>query len=226
MNRAFIWITRGVYTFFGLVFVSVVAFKVFQPVQVLPRIRLGPGYWLLDQDGQRLTNEDMRGKVVLYSFLYTRCPGDCYGIVPLLQKVQVQGPQIMGDIPFAIVTITLDPAHDTPEVLKAYAQQVGAQPGLWYFATHPDPKRLKLIVGAGFGVWYEPQPDGSVRFAPRYVLVDGWGIVRGDYKYETIASTEERILRHLGVLAEEIQNSQGSAKLAYEAAHFFLCYAP
>ncbi len=224
--KAYRWVVRGVYGFFGTVFVAVVAFKVFQPVQVLPRVRLGPGFILVDQNGQQLTNEDLRGKVVLYAFLYTRCPGDCYGIVPTLQRAQAEGPAIMGDIPFRIVAISLDPAHDTPEVLRAYARQVGADPAVWTFATHPDPKRLKLIVGAGFGEYYEPQPDGSVRFDPRYILIDGWGIVRGEYKYETLASTEERILRHLGVLAEEIRNSQGSAKLAYEAAHFFLCYAP
>ncbi len=224
--KAYRWVVRGVYGFFGTVFVAVVAFKVFQPVQVLPRVRLGPGFTLVDQNGQQLTNEDLRGKVVLYAFLYTRCPGDCYGIVPTLQRVQAEGPAIMGDIPFRIVAISLDPAHDTPEVLQAYAQQIGADPEIWIFATHPDPKRLKMIVGAGFHEYYERQSDGSVYFDPRYVLIDGWGIVRGEYKYETLASTEERILRHLGVLAEEIRNSQGSAKLAYEAAHFFLCYAP
>jgi len=173
-----------------------------------------------------LTNEDLRGKVVLYAFFYTRCPGDCYGIIPTLQTVQEQAPAIMGDIPFRIVLISLDPAYDTPEVLRAYAQRVGAQPDLWILATHPDPVRLKMIVGSGFEEYYEPQDDGSIRFDPRYVLIDGWGIVRGEYKYETLASTEERIVRHLGVLAEEIRNSQGSARLAYEAAHFFLCYAP
>ncbi len=224
--NAYRWVVRGVYGFFGTLILAVVVFKVFQPVQVLPRVRLGPGFILVDQNGEPLTNEDLRGKVVLYSFFYTRCPDDCYGIVPTLQYVQAQAPAIMGDIPFRIVLISLDPEYDTPERLRAYAERVGAQPGLWLLATQPDPQRLRMLIGSGFNMYYEPQDDGSVRFAPRYVLIDGWGIVRGEYKYETLASTEERIVRHLGVLAEEIRNSQGSAKLAYEAAHFFLCYAP
>jgi len=220
------WIVRGVYVFFGILILAVVAFKVFQPVQVLPRVRLGPGFILVDQNGDPLSNEDLRGKVVLYAFFYTRCPGDCYGVVPTLQRIQDEAPAIMGDIPFRIVLISLDPEYDTPERLRAYAEAVGAWPDVWILATHPDSRRLKTIVGSGFRMYYELQDDGHVRFAPRYILVDGWGIVRGEYKYETLRSTEERILRHLGVLAEEIQNSQGSAKLAYEAAHFFLCYAP
>ncbi len=224
--KAYRWVVRGVYAFFGVVIVAVVAFKVFQPVQVLPRVRLAPGFILVDQDGQPVTNEDMRGKVVLYAFFYTRCPGDCYGVISTLQAVQDQGTRLMGDIPFRIVLISVDPAHDTPEVLRAYAQRVGARPEVWIFATQPDPKRLKMLVGGGFNAYYDVQPDGSVRLDPHYVLVDGWGIVRGEYKYETLASTQARIVRHLGVLAEEIRNSQGSAKLAYEAAHFFLCYAP
>jgi len=45
-------------------------------------------------------------------------------------------------------------------------------------------------------------------------------------RYATEVSNADRILRHLGVLAEEVRNSKGTTKLAYEAAHLFLCYAP
>jgi hypothetical protein len=44
--------------------------------------------------------------------------------------------------------------------------------------------------------------------------------------YQTQVSDTERILRHLGVLAEEVESSTGAASFAYEAAHLFLCYAP
>ena len=70
------------------------------------------------------------------------------------------------------------------------------------------------------------QADGSFKFDPAFVLVDGWGIVRGEYRYQTMTPDSERILRHLGVLAEEVINSQGANSIAYEAAHYFLCYAP
>ena len=64
----------------------------------------------------------------------------------------------------------------------------------------------------------------SSSFDPTLVLVDGWGVIRGEYKYQTILSDAYKIVRHLGILGEEIRNSSGAASLAYEAAHLFLCY--
>ena len=49
-------------------------------------------------------------------------------------------------------------------------------------------------------------------------------MIRGEYRYQTNASDADKIVRHLDVLGEEVRNSHGAASLAYEAAHFFLCY--
>ena len=83
---------------------------------------------------------------------------------------------------------------------------------------------MRNIVGSGFKTWYEQRPDGSFAFDPALILVDGWGIVRGEYRYQTLATDGDRILRHIGILGEELRNSHGANSIAYEAAHFFLCY--
>lgn len=220
----------GFYTLLFLLFVGAVAFKVFQPVQVLPRIRLAPGFLLYDHRGQPLSNEDLRGKVVLYGFWYSHCPNPCHNILPTMIYVAKHLPEQpqwrSGDVDIAFVVISLDPERDTPAVLAPYAERLAQETGqTWYFATHPDPKRLKIIVGGGFEVYYQKREDGLVDFEPTYFIVDGWGIIRGEYAYESLAPTTERLLRHLNVLAEEIHNSRGAAKAAYEAAHLFLCYA-
>jgi protein SCO1/2 len=205
---------------------SVLAFSIFRPIQVLPRIRLSPGFSLTDQDGQRLTNEDLRGKIVLYSFGCAHCGPPGPQSIQMMREVQDRLDEVdFGEIPFKMVTISFDPEHDTPDVLRAYAEEAGADPDLWRFVTG-DPTRLKYILGSGFEVYYKPNEDGSFTFDQVFVLVDGWGIIRGDYRYQTVATDTDRILRHIGVLVEEVQQSQGSARLAYEAAHFFLCYAP
>lgn len=205
---------------------SVLAFSIFRPIQVLPRIRLSPGFSLTDQDGQRLTNEDLRGKIVLYSFGCAHCGPPGPQSTQTMREVQDRLDEVdFGEIPFKMVTISFDPEHDTPDVLRAYAEEAGADPDLWCFVTG-DPTRLKHILGGGFEVYYEPNEDGSFAFDQVFVLVDGWGIIRGDYRYLTVAADTDRILRHIGVLVEEVQQSEGSARLAYEAAHFFLCYAP
>jgi hypothetical protein len=82
------------------------------------------------------------------------------------------------------------------------------------------------VIGGGFETYFESQEDGSFTYDPAFVLVDGWGIIRGEYRYQTMTPDSERILRHLGVLAEEVRNSRGASSVAYEAAHYFLCYAP
>jgi len=216
-----------IYVIFGLLVVSALAFKIFQPIQVVPRIRLAPGFSLIDQDGQRLTNEDLRGQFVLYNFLHTRCPALCGDLNQTMQKVQDRVDEAnLGDIAIKFVTISFDPIYDSPEVLDGYADSLGADTSQWMFATTSDETLLKTIIGGGFEAYYDQKDDGSFAFDPKFVLVDGWGIIRGEYRYQTEVPDTDRILRHIGVLAEEVQNSQGSATLAYEAAHYFLCYTP
>ncbi|NUQ39613.1 MAG: SCO family protein [Caldilineales bacterium] len=204
---------------------AVLAFVIFQPIQVLPRMRLAPGFALIDQDGRPLTNEDLRGQFVLYNFTYSRCqPPDCGNYDQIMREVQ----QRMGEIDLrgqrlALVTISVDAAHDTPAVLQRYAQGLEADAAVWQFAS-AAPERLKQIVGGGFEVFYEAEGE-EVQLSPTMILVDGWGIVRAVYHMRTTPPETERILRHVELLAVEVAQSKGVARLGYEAAHLFLCYA-
>ncbi len=221
------YLLLGFYAIVGLSVVSAIAFKVFQPVQVVPRIRLAPGFALTDQNGERLTNEDLRGKFVVYNFIYTRCPEPCGDLNQTMQEIQDRIDEAqLGDIEIQFVSISFDPKHDTPEILRSYADSLGADDAQWKFTTLSDEVLLKAIIGGGFEDYYNQNDDGSFSFDPKFVLVDGWGIIRGEYRYQTQVPDTERILRHISVLAKEVHNSQGTASLAYEAAHYFLCYTP
>lgn len=209
-----------------LLVIGVFAFAIFQPIKVLPRIRLAPGFTLTDQNGQRLTSEDLRGQVVLFNFLYSGCGAECDQMNATMQEVQRRlGESDLGGLPVQFVTISFDPANDDPATLQRYAESLGADPSQWRFATG-DAARLKEMIGGGFEVYYAPDDAGGYRFDPTFVLVDGWGIIRGKYRYQVQVPDADRILRHIGVLAEEVQKSTGANKLIYEAAHLFLCYAP
>ena len=217
----------SLYILGGLLVLSALAFKIFQPVQVVPRIRPAPGFALIDQDGERLTSEDLRGKFTLYNFTYTGCEPPCYNLNATMQAIQERiGEAELGDLEITFITISFDTSQDTPEALRAYADGIGANNDSWYFVSGTDPVNMKTIIGAGFEAYYQQQEDGSFTFDPKFVLVDGWGIIRGEYKYQTLLPDTDRILRHIGVMAEEVRNSQGAATLAYEAAHYFLCYTP
>ena len=140
-----------------------------------------------------------------------------------LRSVQDQLAQATGEgVPVELVTISFDPERDTPEALHAYAQAAGADPSRWRFATG-DPARMKNIIGGGFEAYYEPDDQGGFKFSPAFALVDGWGIIRAEYRNEV--PTPERVLKHIEVIQEEARNSKGVAKMGYEAAHLFLCYA-
>ena len=212
--------------FLGLLVAGVLAFAIFKPIRVLPRMRLAPGFALTDQSGQTFTNEDLRRQFVLYDFTYTGCqPPDCPQTNAIMQDVYRRlGEAQTGGVPVSLVTISFDPERDTPQQLAAYAQKLGADTERWHFLTG-EPNRLKSIIGGGFGAYYESK-DGGFTFSPTMVLVDGLGIVRAVYNNRTTLPDADRILRHLDVLGEEVRNSQGMARLGYEAAHLFLCYAP
>jgi protein SCO1/2 len=221
------YLLYGIYGFFGLLVLGALAFKVFQPVQVVPRIRIAPGFALTTQNDERLTNEDLRGKFVLYNFIYTGCPEPCNNLNQTMREIQDRIDDAeLGDIPVQLITISFDPENDTPDALAEYAKAQGADPSLWIFATLNDPALLKTIIGGGFEAYYNQKDEGTFTFDPKFVLVDGWGIIRGEYRYQTTIPDTDRILRHMSVMAEEVRNSQGAATLAYEAAHYFLCYTP
>jgi len=211
----------------ALVLAGLAYFIIAQPVQVLPRIRLAPAFSFIDQNGDRLTSEDMRGSFVLYDFSYASCPPPCDGLDETMRTIQDRLDDVaLGDLTVRLVTISVDPEHDTPERLAAYAERVGADPEVWTFVTSTNPKLLKTIVGSGFGAYYEPKDDGAIALDPKFVLVDGAGTIRGEYRYLLEPPDPDRILRHIEVLADEVRNAQGANAVAYEAAHLFLCYAP
>lgn len=205
-----------------LVGIGIFLFITIRPVQVLPRITLAPGYTLVDQNGDQVTSEDMRGRIVLYDMTYTRCEEGCVSTTPIMQAVLARLDEIdAGDIPITLATISVDAARDTPETLQAYAAEVNPDGADWRFLTG-DPKRLKWVVGGGFGVYYKADDTAEMRLDPAFMLVDGAGLLRGEYR--TAVPEVDILLRDIRLIVEEAQNSEGSARVAYEAAHLFLCY--
>lgn len=207
-----------------LIIGAAVWFATFQPIQVLPRIRLAPGYLLVNQDGETVTSEDARGDIVLYDFGYTNCGEECDEMNNTMIEIQDRLAEVdAGDADIRFVTISFDPERDTPEILRSYADELGADTGQWQFFTG-ESGHIANVVKAGFEAYFQEGNDHNFSFAPMFVLVDGWGVIRGEYRYQTVTSDADKIVRQLDVLAEEVRNSHGAAALAYEAAHFFLCY--
>ena len=220
------WPLRLFYVLLAGLVVSVLAFSVFKPIKVLPRVSLAPGFAFTNQTGAHKTSDDYRGFLTIYNFTHTHCDTGCPQTSPWMQALRAKLDQSTTVTPYALVTISVDPERDTPDALEAYAAQFGADQSnsvTWDWLAG-DVLRTKYVVGGGFGVFYDDQPGttDTVRLDPRYVLVDGAGIVRAEYR--AVELNVERVAQDIAILADEIQNSQGAARLAYEAAHLFRCY--
>jgi protein SCO1 len=109
-----------------------------------------PNVALTTQDGKvvRLYDDLLKGKKVVVNLIYTRCTGTCpLETAKLTQVAKLLGDRLGNEVSF--VSISIDPEHDTPEVLKAYAAKFHTPPG-WTFVTGDD-NDIKLI-GRKFGL--------------------------------------------------------------------------
>ncbi len=201
---------------------AVLIFTIARPVVVLPRIRLAPGYSLTGSNGGPVTSEDQRGRLTLYSFAYTRCGADCQPVYDSLEEIDAfLAARTPRQPALRFITLTVDPANDRPEVLAAFHRPFQPAAVEWFWLTGQE-KWLKTVIGGSFEVLYQPQDDGTIFFAPRYILVDGAGVVRA--VYDGAALDARQFVSHLDLLYKEIEQASGPARLAYEAAHLFACY--
>ena len=199
-----------------LAFVGSMLFAILQPIQVLPRLRLAPGYALVDQTGTGVTSEDGRGEITLYTFVPAACGDRCDDVVTTMDEVRDRvGREVdLGGVEFRLVTIVLDPDVE-PSELSAARDAAGAD-WTWLAGTE---RQIENIVGLGF------RRSTSVDdFSPSYAIVDGWGMIRGEYRYRTLADDADKLVRHIDVLGSELRNKSGLVSFVYEAAHAFQCY--
>ncbi len=200
------------------------AFAIVQPITVLPRIRLAPGFGVIDQSGELFTSESTRGTVTLYSFSTLDCDERCRELADTMSRVQatVATDENLAEVDVRLVTIALD-ADPTAEQLQAAADASGADGETWRWVGGTE-TQIENLVGIGFKRYFETEADGPISYDGGYVIVDGWGVVRGDYKYQTLSDDGDKLARHLGILGAEIRYANGAGAFAYEAAHLFLCY--
>ncbi|HEY8425581.1 MAG TPA: SCO family protein [Limnochordales bacterium] len=215
------WARRWALAGLLVVLLGVLGFAILKPVKVLPRLGPAPVFRLVDAEGRAVTHEHLWGRPVLYSFL-TTSPDDRVGsvmarhLLALQDRLSQGSPDPPSPSPL-LVTITVDPDRDTPERLKAWAERLGADPKRWILLTGAG-LAVKLVVGTGFGVYYETPPR---TYDSRYVLVDAAGEIRAVYRGPELDVAT--LMADLDLLRREAA-AQGAVRLAYAAAHWFACY--
>ena len=157
-----------------------------------------PDFALYDQDGRVVEARRFRGHDVMLNFIYTRCPiaTMCPAATLRMTEVQRQA-RAAGIADLQLVSITLDPEHDTPGVLQAYARARGIDTGNFSFLTGPESAIRDLLTQ--FGVIAEFQ-DGLIKHTLATLLIDGQGriIHRADGSEWTADEFVERMRKGRG----------------------------
>jgi protein SCO1/2 len=144
----------------------------------LPSLGTVPSFEFVNQDAQPFGSKHLAGKIWIADFIFTTCPGPC----PIIstRMSELQRPLEKSDV--HLVSFTVDPEKDTPEVLQAYAAKLRRPPLRWDFLTGPR-EAIHSLSRDGFklGLSDGAEEDGGPVHTTRFVLVDRRGTIRGYY---------------------------------------------
>ncbi len=144
-------------------------------------IRPAPDFTLTTQAGDTLRLRDLRGKVLLVSFIFTTCNGTCPATTHRMVQVQdaLKAAGLWKGGRVRLLSITLDPARDRPEVLRGYMKLYDVDAAHWTFLTGSPEQVTKTLTA--WGMWVRPTANGQFDHPSRIFLVDGKGRIREIY---------------------------------------------
>jgi protein SCO1/2 len=186
----------------GLIGLAYVSLKSTRPPTLpsnLEKISKVPGFQLTDQTGKSITLENLKGKIWAANFIFTRCKGPCPITTLRMQELHTKLKKARGNV--ELVTFTVDPEYDTPEVLKTFGEQQGSDPASWKFLTG-TPDAIQKIVVAGLLQPLAKEPDGTPAHSTRIVLVDREGWLRG-YQDGLDPEAVQKLMVDIGELLRE-----------------------
>jgi cytochrome oxidase Cu insertion factor (SCO1/SenC/PrrC family) len=162
-----------------------------------------PDFQLVDQNGHAVSRASLLGHPLVFGALYTTCTGPCPSIARGLEHLQGE----LAGTDVRIVVVSVDPEVDSPEVLRRYAERMGADPERWLFLTGPEAEAHALVREGFFLAVARAEDAGAtsgnqVTHDVRLLAVDRSGVRRGWYT-GTDEVQLERLHRRLLYLASE-----------------------
>jgi protein SCO1 len=142
----------------------------------LPDLGALPDFTLTDQKGAPVDKSWFKEHVSVVDFIFTSCPDICPTLTTRMAEVQktfAAEPRVQ------FLSISVDPATDTPPVLLTYSERFGAKYDRWRFVTG-DAGAVKTVVVDGFKMIMQPEDTpGRILHGSRFVVVDSGGVIRG-----------------------------------------------
>jgi protein SCO1/2 len=157
---------------------------------------------LTDSSGQILRSDDLKGRILVVDFFFAGCSAQCLSLSTKMSQVQRQAPTNV-----ILLSLTVDPASDTPAALRQYAKHFNAETNRWLFLTGKKEDLYRVIQKsflqpvAGSEDSLDVAP-GSFLHSEQIVLVDAKGVIRGYYDGMS-GDAVERILAGINELSRE-----------------------
>lgn len=170
-----------------------------RPAPDLPKLFEVPNAQLVDETGKPLNLDALKGNVTVYDFIFTSCTGTC----PIMtNNMRALTPKVDEDAPVRFVSISVDPARDTPPVLAEYARRVRNDPR-WTFLTGERQAILDLSVKGFKLAAGDPMPGGEpLLHSSKFAVADKQGVIRAYYD-ATDGRVPEQVARAIEVLLDE-----------------------
>ena len=140
-----------------------------QPIGKVPEFRF------TNQDGRTITRADLLGKVWVVDFFFTRCPGPCPVMSARMAEISKE---LRKAKDVRLVSVSIDPTHDTPAVLSQYAARMNADPSRWIFLTGPE-NEIREFTQKGMLQVLAKDPDNIPTHSTRFLVIDREGRIRG-----------------------------------------------
>jgi protein SCO1/2 len=148
----------------------------------LPIIQKAANFALTDQDGKPVRLSEVKERVLLVGFIFTTCSGTCpattHRMAFIRQELEKRG--LVKDV--RLISITVDPVRDTPEVLRGYRRLYDIEGTDWSFLTGRPMEVNKVL--AAWDMWAKPAANGQLDHPSRVFLVDARRNVREIYNLD------------------------------------------
>ena len=177
----------------------------FQPVNTP-----APEFALQDADGQRWDLDGLKGKVVVLNFIYASCKDVCPLQTDLISHIQEAVNQTPLRDRVQFISITTDPARDTPDVLKAYGPIHGLDPTNWVFLTigQGEPEDVTRQLAERYGLKFTRTQDGEFVHGVVTSVIDRDGVLRA--KFHGLAFDPTNLVSFIAFLANYVHKDRKS----------------